>query len=214
MLAAVPLKVVVIAGQTAQNRADRGLFGEFERLGHHQAAGGFVVVFRKAAHVGGVFGVHLRQDRLGVLVVELSDDVGLPVAVQLVEDLRRLGAFHALHQVGGGGVGSFVDQLGRQFRRDQRQHGVAVFLGQVQQFAHRVAERQRFEQRGDGLGILRINRGLQLIGDVGLFDGGRNVVDLGHALPPLRLKSHNFVMKNCLWPKNVLRFSVSPWTPS
>ena len=82
VLAAVPLEIVVLGGEAAQHRADRVGRGEGEGLGDHQAAGGVVVVFHETAHVGGVLGLHLREDRLGVFVVELADDVGLHVGVR------------------------------------------------------------------------------------------------------------------------------------
>ncbi len=60
---------------------------------------------------------HLGEDRLGVVVVHIPDDIGLIINIHLAQDRRRLLGRKPLDQVGCVLVGNLLDEVGRIFGR-------------------------------------------------------------------------------------------------
>ena len=59
-----------------------------DELGRHEAAGALLLVPEQRPDLGGLLGVHLRQQRLGVLALEVLDQVGRVVGRHPLEELE------------------------------------------------------------------------------------------------------------------------------
>ncbi len=115
--------------------ADRRGVAIGEILGDHQAAGDVIRVGAKSTQVACFFGSHHVEDRLGVIVVEIAEQIGLLGTGQLLEDRRRHARFQSLHGLDGLHLGHLVHHHrrlpGRQ-RRQQPRPMVVVQAGDTQ----------------------------------------------------------------------------------
>ena len=75
----------------------------------------------------GVLRGHLGENRLGIVVVHVGDDVDLVVDVHLTQDRCRLLGREAFDQVGGVLVGDFLDEIGGLLRRQRGQDLLPMF---------------------------------------------------------------------------------------
>ena len=129
------------------------------------AARGVVFIGDEAADSGGVLGVELLEDGLGLFLVQVADKVGLKVRIEFFQHVGGAGRVHAFDQFGRGFVRRFFDQVGGKFDIDEVEKLVAVFRRKRQKLAHLAAERQGFEKRLDALGVAGVDRFLDLFAD-------------------------------------------------
>ncbi len=152
---------MIVVAQVIDEVADGHRLRHRHQLALHQAAGGFLRIGQGAFDDGAVLGIHFRQDRLLVGLVEVLDQLHRIVGVELFGQFRHcrggqrldhalahvvveLGHHLAGHQVGYGGgkvapLGRFqqlqqVGDVGRVQRFDQLIGAGIVFL--LQRFAH------------------------------------------------------------------------------
>ena len=98
-----------------------------------------------AASLGSVFGLHFGEDRFGVLLIEIADHVRPDVGMEFLDDFSGVLRIEPLDQFGCLFVRRFLDQLGRELGRYERQHPVPLVLLQLQEGAQAFAQRQLFE---------------------------------------------------------------------
>ena len=158
---------LVVAAKIIDHVADAPMFGHRDQLALHQAAGGFlrvgerfldrgaIVGLHRAEHFALVVGVHVLDDRDGVVGIEFGGDVGDFVRFERVDQhfadvIVHLGEDVAVEQVG--------DRLG--------QRGAIVVGGEFEQVGDvgRVERLDQSTRRFVVAGLDRLEHGIDEFG--------------------------------------------------
>ncbi len=135
MVAGVPLPVALeVLGHVCHGL----VVAVGEVLGDHHAARRLRRVGEKLPHAARLPVRHAKQDRLGLLVFELPQQIGLPVARQLLHDRRRLLRGDALDEVDRLRFRHLLDHPGGVRGIQECEKSVPILLRQTRDRARRL----------------------------------------------------------------------------
>lgn len=110
MMAPVALEVLIVTRHPTQDGPYRIVLGERKGLRSHQSASFFRVVRHQPPHVRCIDRRHFSKNGLRVINVQVADDIGLNVRVQLFDDGRCSVCVESFHEPSGELMGRFFDE--------------------------------------------------------------------------------------------------------